>query len=158
MKLDWATATELNNDYFEVQRSASGQTFAPISQVPGSGTTSSGATYSFTDPAPLAGSSYYRLRQVDRDGSEAFSAVVVVTGPQQLEALIYPNPGATTITLPTGTGQPVDYRVYTATGRTVLAGRMAGGTSFDVQQIPAGLYLIELTTAGQRHVQRFVRH
>ncbi|RFP64466.1 T9SS C-terminal target domain-containing protein [Hymenobacter lapidiphilus] len=158
VKLDWVTATELNNDYFEVQRSASGQAFAPISQVPGSGTTNSGATYSFTDTAPLAGSGYYRLRQVDRDGSEAFSAVVVATGPQQLEALIYPNPGTTTIMLPAGTGQPVDYRIYTITGRTVLAGRTAGGTSFGVQQIPAGLYLIELVTGGQRHVQRFVRH
>ncbi|MBT2557233.1 T9SS type A sorting domain-containing protein [Hymenobacter sp. ISL-91] len=157
VKLDWATATELNNDYFEVQRSANGQNFAPITKIAGSGTTSSGAKYSFIDTTPLAGSNYYRLRQVDRDGSEAFSAVAVVTGSQRPEALIYPNPGTTTITLPAGTGQPVDYRIYTATGRTVLTGRMAGGTSFDVQQIPAGLYLIEIVAAGQRHVQRFVR-
>ncbi|SDX90390.1 T9SS type A sorting domain-containing protein [Hymenobacter psychrophilus] len=157
VKLDWATATELNNDYFEVQRSADGRVFAPIGRVPGAGNTSSGATYSFTDTAPLPGSGYYRLRQTDHDGSEVFSAVAVATGRQQLEARIYPNPGTTTITLPAGAEQAIRYRIYTATGRTVLAGHGAGGTALDVQQIPAGLYLLELLTDGQRHVQRFVR-
>ncbi|NVO29985.1 T9SS type A sorting domain-containing protein [Hymenobacter lapidiphilus] len=158
VKLDWATATELNNDYFEVQRSPDGRGFVPIGRVAGMGTTSTGATYSFTDTAPLAGPGYYRLRQTDHDGSTAFSAVVTVAGRQQLEAIVYPNPGTTTITMPASAGKTIDYRIYTATGRTVLAGHMAGGTSFDVQQIPAGLYLIELITDGQRHVQRFVRN
>ncbi len=157
VKLNWSTATELNNDYFEVQRSPDGQAFAAIGRTQGAGTTSTGATYTFTDSRPLAGAAYYRLRQVDHDGTEAFSAVAAVTSSAKPEATFFPNPGSTAITLPAGAGQPIEYHIYTITGRTILTGRVAGGTSLDVQQIPAGLYLLELSTNGQRNVQRFVR-
>ncbi len=147
----------MNNAYFEVQRSADGQSFAAIGKVQGSGTTSTGATYSFSDTRPVASLTYYRLRQVDMDGTEAFSAVVTVAaGSGKPVATFYPNPGNTSITLP-NTPQDVQYRVYTATGRTVLAGRAAGGTELDVQRVPAGLYFLELITDGHQNVQRFVR-
>lgn len=155
--LNWTTATEVNNAYFEVQRSADGQSFAAIGKVQGSGTTSTGATYSFSDTRPVASLTYYRLRQVDMDGTEAFSAVVTVAaGSGKPVATFYPNPGNTSITLP-NTPQDVQYRLYTATGRTVLAGRAAGGTELDVQRVPAGLYFLELITDGHQNVQRFVR-
>ncbi|WP_165768220.1 T9SS type A sorting domain-containing protein [Hymenobacter amundsenii] len=157
VKLNWATATELNNAYFEVQRSPDGQAFAALGRVQGAGTTSTGAAYSFTDARPLTGAAYYRLRQVDHDGTEAFSAVAAVTSSSKPEATFFPNPGSTAITLPSGAGQLIEYRIYTTTGRTILTGRVAGGTSLDVQQIPVGLYLLELSTDGQRNVQRFVR-
>nr|WP_262898861.1 T9SS type A sorting domain-containing protein [Hymenobacter sp. ISL-91] len=147
---------ELNNAYFEVQRSANGQSFTAIGKVQGSGTTSNGATYSFSDTRPLTSLTYYRLRQVDLDGTSVFSSVVTVTNSTKPEATFYPNPSNTSIMLP-NTARVVQYRVYTATGRTVLAGSAAGGSELDIRQVPAGLYFLELIANGHRNVQRFVR-
>ena len=154
--LNWATAAELNNAYFEVERSTDGQLFTAIGKVQGSGTTNTGATYSFSDSRPLASVTYYRLRQADLDGTAAFSAVVTVTSSRKPVATFYPNPSNSSITLP-NSPQAVQYRVYTATGQTVLTGRAAGNTELNVQQVPAGLYFLELITDGHHNVQRFVR-
>lgn len=78
VKLSWATAMELNNDRFEVERSQDGKTFSKIGEVRGHGNSSVRLDYSFTDTAPAAGDNYYRLRQVDFDGTEDFSKVVAL--------------------------------------------------------------------------------
>ncbi|RZK90605.1 MAG: hypothetical protein EOO62_34835, partial [Hymenobacter sp.] len=80
VRLGWTTASELNNAYFEVQHSLDGRTFAAVGQVQGRGTSAQASTYSFTDAAPGAATThYYRLRQVDADGTATFSPVQVVT-------------------------------------------------------------------------------
>lgn len=96
VRLDWKTASEVNNDYFEVQRSLDGHSFEAAGRVAGNGSSLQAHTYSFTDAAPGAAATYYyRLRQVDHDGTSSFSPVQVVTlaaggGPVQLTAA--PNP------------------------------------------------------------------
>jgi fibronectin-binding autotransporter adhesin len=76
--LEWKTLSELNNDYFEVQRSADGLEFMKIGEVPGHGTSRVPVSYSFDDPHPLVGRSYYRLKQVDFDGVFSYSKIVSV--------------------------------------------------------------------------------
>lgn len=78
VELNWITATELNNDYFEVQRSADGQQFETIEYVSGSGTTTTTHVYHTRDPFPLNGVSYYRLKQVDFNGTPSFSGIEVI--------------------------------------------------------------------------------
>ncbi|MEN7548188.1 T9SS type A sorting domain-containing protein [Rapidithrix thailandica] len=91
--IDWTTASEINNEYFEVQRSQDGKTFTSIGQVQGSGTTDHLQAYQYTDHGPQIGWLYYRLKQTDFDGkSEYFhtAAVNYVAGEKRLE--VYPNP------------------------------------------------------------------
>ena len=93
--LAWATASELNNDYFEVQRSTDGATFEVIGKVKGTGNSNSVINYDYTDHPPLSGLVYYRLRQVDFDGQFEFSDIVSVIIPvigEPLQAYIVPNP------------------------------------------------------------------
>ena len=71
----WITASELNNDFFTIERSADAQVFKPIGRVNGAGTNHGTLTYSFLDDAPLSGISYYRLRQTDFDGATTLSDV-----------------------------------------------------------------------------------
>ena len=151
----WATAAELQNAYFEVQRSTDGIHFAALGQVAGNGTTNTGATYSFLDQQPLSAVAYYRLKQVDSDGTNAFSSVVTVAG-RKLSASLYPNPSSQYISLPV-TGSLVQYRVYSSTGQTVAAGEAQGDATVDLQRVPIGIYFLELAAEGQRNVQRFVR-
>ncbi|MEM6724681.1 MAG: hypothetical protein AAF598_11620, partial [Bacteroidota bacterium] len=90
--LEWQTATELNNDYFEVQRSSNGLNFESIGRVAGAGTTEIPQFYNLLDEAPFFGDNYYRLKQVDFDGSFHYSEVVVVSVYPKGESLtMYPN-------------------------------------------------------------------
>lgn len=74
----WTTASEINNDYFSVERSANGESFHVISNIKGAGNSSSIQDYSCSDILPLAGTSYYRLKQTDYDGKFCYSSVVAI--------------------------------------------------------------------------------
>lgn len=66
--ISWSTATEVNNDYFTIERSSDGREFNALTRVNGAGNSSTIKTYEYKDYSPLAGISYYRLRQTDYDG------------------------------------------------------------------------------------------
>ncbi len=92
--LSWQTATELNNDYFTIERSQNGIHYEAIGKVQGYGTTNEQQDYEFADNNPLPGLSYYRLRQTDFDGTiEIFRPVsVVFEGLASASASVFPNP------------------------------------------------------------------
>jgi hypothetical protein len=152
--LSWATATEKNSDYFEVQRSAYGENFQPVGSVQGQGTSSNAHEYAFVDSHPLVGLTYYRLRQVDTDGTSTFSPVATV----QLrgEVAVYPNPSTGTIMLPATMGT-VRYRVLNALGQVVLSGQATGSDQLDLRTLAKGPFFLELTGAGGSTRQRLVR-
>ena len=154
VSLAWATASEKNSAYFEVQRSASGYDFTTLATVKGQGNSSSPHEYAFTDSHPLPGLAYYRLRQVDTDGSSSYSPVVAV---QRLtETAVYPNPVANIVSLPAST-TPIRYRVFNGLGQTLLSGQAAGAERLDLNSLPKGPFFLELTTEAGRSTQRLVR-
>jgi hypothetical protein len=77
-QLNWTTSSEINNDYFSVERSADGRLFEDIQHVAGNGNSQVVRNYNATDETPLPGVSYYRLKQVDFNGTFAYSKVVAV--------------------------------------------------------------------------------
>ncbi|MFK7810507.1 MAG: T9SS type A sorting domain-containing protein [Saprospiraceae bacterium] len=94
--LDWATATEDNNDYFLVEHSLDGKNFTPIDQVRGKGTTSETQQYTYVHTNPFFGQNYYRLKQVDFDGAfEYFDVVVASVQLAEEQFKVFPNPGFT---------------------------------------------------------------
>ncbi|MEQ9425581.1 MAG: T9SS type A sorting domain-containing protein [Cyclobacteriaceae bacterium] len=92
--LNWTTATEINNDYFEIQRSRDLKSFSTLDRVKGNGNSNNPLVYTFLDKTPHAGVNYYRLKQVDFDGAfEVFDAIYVDnTVALQSNLTIYPNP------------------------------------------------------------------
>ena len=95
--LAWETASEKDNDFFEIQRSTNGQDYEVVGKVQGNGTTQETSRYDFTDTQATAkGTYYYRLRQVDYDGASELTAVVVVQhrnlARPSLLLVVYPNP------------------------------------------------------------------
>lgn len=76
--VSWSTASEKNNAYFDVQHATNGVDFTTIGKVKGKGTTNALSNYSFEDATPALGTNYYRLRQVDYDGTATLSKVVSV--------------------------------------------------------------------------------
>lgn len=98
VQLVWETATEIDNDYFEVQRSVDGINFKKIGEVAGNGNTTDVIRYEFTDQMPVSGISYYQLKQVDFNGvfeySDKISVEWISTGfvAGFVEVNLYPNP------------------------------------------------------------------
>lgn len=76
--LSWTTATEINNDFFTVERSIDGKIFTSIGKVKGAGNSSTKRNYKLTDTKPVNGINYYRLKQTDFDGAYSYSSVVAV--------------------------------------------------------------------------------
>jgi hypothetical protein len=80
-KLTWTTASEVNNQYFELLRAGDDKNFASIGRINGAFNSSESKTYSFSDFNPIKGNNYYQLKQVDLDGkSETFGPVAVKFG------------------------------------------------------------------------------
>lgn len=96
IKLSWITASELNNDYFEVQRSNDGINFYPLGIVEGGGDSKQKLNYNFIDYSPIIESQYYRLLQVDYDGGFEYLTVIFVEASNltNIDISIYPNPSS----------------------------------------------------------------
>ncbi len=91
VEINWVTESEIGSDYFLVESSKDGEAWGVVHQTKGKGTTTARSMYSVTDETPFTGTSYYRLRQVDLDGSSNLSKVVTVKF-ESNAVLMYPNP------------------------------------------------------------------
>lgn len=90
--LEWATASEENNDYFMIQRSSNGRDWETINEIDGALNSHTTTEYQAYDNKPLRGTICYRLVQVDTDGSFTTFKVVVIKNELTTEASVYPNP------------------------------------------------------------------
>ena len=153
VQLEWATASERHCDRFEVERSADAMDFVPIGAVPGSGNTNFPVQYGFTDHAPFPGLNYYRLRQVDTDGSHAYSPVRAVQMDLGNSAVqLYPNPGSTNVEVMMDPAiAEARFLLLDATGRIVFRQRLIQPrTRLDLSLLPTGVYAYRvLTGAGE---------
>ncbi|HRH36875.1 MAG TPA: T9SS type A sorting domain-containing protein [Flavobacteriales bacterium] len=115
----WSTATELNCDRFIVQRSGDGDTFTDIGEVTAAGNSQQMQEYAFVDPSPLHGLSYYRLRQLDLDGSGTWSPMVAVILDHDNNLIAYPNPTHDQLTIVGVPENTTHIDLHDATGRVV---------------------------------------
>ncbi len=177
VRLQWSTVSEINNYGFEVQRKGVGDTgfsTIPGSFVPGHGTTQTAHHYSYTDLVPPPGTSWYRLRQIDLNGAEAFTGSVRVEvlttvagggiiGEYNL-AQNYPNPfnPNTTIQYDLPNAGYVTLKVYDCLGQEVAsltseekpAGRHS--VQFNAADIATGVYLYRLQAGNFTQSRRLV--
>ncbi|MBF9222359.1 LamG-like jellyroll fold domain-containing protein [Hymenobacter ruricola] len=145
VRLAWATASEKNSAAFEVERSTDGRTFGRLGTVAAAGSSSSARRYELLDAKLPADAAllYYRLKQVDADGSFRHSPVraVALTGAAEGLAL-YPNPAHGAATL-TGVAPGTVVTVTDALGRTVATATAdATGTAALAAGLPAGAYVV----------------
>lgn len=93
VEIRWETESELNNDYFVVERSRTGLTFESIgNSIKGAGTSKEKHTYAVVDQNAPSGTVYYRLKQTDFDGTTSYSEICSVESRGQQEIRAYPNP------------------------------------------------------------------
>ena len=158
VQVAWATASELRNAYFEVERSLDGQVFGLVARVAAQGIATQAHAYNHHDGSAPAARLYYRLRQVDTDGTVTYSpGAAVAAGPEtSAEVALSPNPARESISF-FAVGATA-YVVRTVLGQAVQSGTTAAGsTTLAVAGLPAGVYFLELRTDAGRVVRRFTK-
>jgi hypothetical protein len=147
--LTWATASETENDYFDVQRSLDGVNFETIKTVKGAGNSKSVLYYGATDTEVTKGKVYYRLVQHDYNGTLSYSKIVAVEIVNATEISVYPNPFHHDLNVvKSGDVEAVIY-VYDVYGR-LLEQKVSGEgeTKVSVGEFLAiGSYIVKVTTA-----------
>ncbi|RZK98469.1 MAG: T9SS type A sorting domain-containing protein, partial [Hymenobacter sp.] len=155
--VSWATASEQHNAGFEVQRSGDGTAFTALGTVSGGGTTLSAHTYSYFDASPLAGTAYYRLKQLDSDGTFTYSPVAAVQAAPSSPAAssIYPNPTTerTTVTWEVPLAGAGRWYLTNSLGQVVhaeaLSSEITAALLVDLQSYPAGSYVLTVEASGK---------
>ncbi|HET9502392.1 MAG TPA: T9SS type A sorting domain-containing protein [Hymenobacter sp.] len=170
--LSWNTASELNTDHFEIERSLDGQHFAQLSQVAAQGTSTTAHTYAYRDAALPGGvpTLYYRLRTVDHDKSAAYSPVRTVAVPgraAEFSLSVAPNPAAAGTSASLWVASPAPaagtLTVLNALGQVVGTRRatLLEGSQhlpLDMQHLPAGVYTLRLQAHGRTATAKLLVH
>ena len=165
IQLYWNTATEQNNDYMAVERSADGVQFAELGRVKGAGTTEQPQQYHFVDEKPLPGLNYYRLRQVDFDGAFEYHKIISVLFEGKGNGLgvqSFPNPAQDVLQArwaPSPT-QPTTLLLLDIAGRKVAEYQVAPGVNtFEapLNGLPAGVYFLQAMQGLEVEVMRFLK-
>ncbi len=161
IQLNWQSTSELNFDFYSVEKSIDGRNFYSLGTVQGKATNGNGASYSFTDAALVADKQYYRLKMVDKDGTAKYSYVVFYNNKQMTLLSIYPNPVVNIVTIshPKITEDAI-LQISSADGRLIKNIPLYIGTTqstFNVHTLPKGSYIITFTSHDGKSSVRFVK-
>ncbi|MEM6347395.1 MAG: T9SS type A sorting domain-containing protein [Bacteroidota bacterium] len=166
VRLDWVTNLEINNDFFEVQRSTDGETWTPQMRLNAIGDENENSFYDFTEYQLSPGRYYYRLLQQNRDGTQAFSGIVVVDIeiPDPL-VYVFPNPVSEMLAIETSTGEEsvLDYSIESINGTRVWQQHSEAKQAFHrievgVNQLPPGIYQLRVRSENGERVQQFIKY
>ncbi len=147
--LSWRTASEINNDHFEVGHSRDGINFEPIGKVTGHGTTLEEREYQFVHRQPEAGTHYYRLRQVDLDGQHEFSKTISIAFGSMDAFRIYPNPSQGILKVEGDNLDGATFTVSNLLGETMHLGFVLNANEIDISALPAGQYVLVIHAKGR---------
>lgn len=150
--VNWSTASEENNDYFTIERSADGSQFHEIAIIPGAGNSFEMLDYSYSDNNPFEGVSYYRLKQTDYDGtSETFKvAAVEFYGEADAIKVIQQASNTNELKVYSNLDEENTATIYDVMGRIIKSFRLQQGVNtldLSVFSNQSGIYIIRITNA-----------
>jgi hypothetical protein len=139
--LTWTTASETNNDYFNIERSRDGRNFEKIGQVKGNGTTIQQNRYRFYDESR---GGYYRLTQVDFDGTTTSSNIISVKLNNNSNTIkAYPNPESDYLMIDYPQNEKTNYLIINQLGLIILQGNLSSN-EVDISTLPSGVFIIKI--------------
>ncbi len=157
--ISWKTASEINNDFFTIERSSNGIDFIPVLKVKGAGNSSVVQSYKAMDAHPLKGVSYYRLKQTDIYGHYEYSQLAMIINTDAgAPVLVYPNPASEVLNIDLGETQDVIVSIRDIAGHVIYSSNAGvGRLSLDVSAYQRGIYIISIETPGGSSQLRFTK-
>ncbi len=167
-ELTWITASEVNNDYFEIQRSFEGRNFETIGKVKGKGNSTGRVNYSFLDSDIAFNGAYtYRLRQVDFDGKFEFSNLVNIEIARKgvVKTTLYPNPSVNDVNLEiyANEGSNLKVDIYDNLGKLVIQGfinevmtKNVKTSKIESGRLNEGVYYIVVNVDGELSTHKLI--
>jgi len=155
--LDWVTSMESNNYMFVIQRSTDLEDWTDIGELRGSGNSSEDVYYNFTDENPEFGKNYYRLKQLDYDGTINYSDVRVAFITFDDKFAVYPNPieGNNTLFVKWDQSEPITVEVYNAVGQQVYKQKNFNDKKINLPELTSGHYICQFTRNNSSSIVRF---
>lgn len=156
VNVEWQTATEINNDFFTVERSENAEDWEFVQNVIGAGNSSKLLDYAIVDTNPLIGLSYYRLKQTDFNGEFEYSDIKTVNiSEKDIEVNIYPNPAKDLITIEGSVLELQDIKLYSAIGKDMSNLVQQKKTTktlviLDISKLKEGIYYVKTKTTANR--------
>ena len=161
--LQWQTASETNNEGFEIQHSTNGLDWEVLDFIKGGGTTFETQNYTYEHQRPNQGTNYYRLKQLDHDGVFEYSKIIVIEVASKGSGFtLFPNPiadGFRQISLQSNLKKPSVFTLYNQMGQQVYQMPIAAEAQYLDIQLPAlisGFYTAVLESGRERFVERLM--
>lgn len=149
-RLTWATASERGTSHFDIERSRDGKTFEKVGEVKAKG---EAANYAFTDSKAVSGTSYYRLKMVDFDGTTDYSKIVSVQSYGKGKVKIYPTVTADNLVVEGAKS----VTIVNMMGQVVLQREM-NSSVVSLQELPKGIYIVKgEATEGGTFLEKIVK-
>jgi hypothetical protein len=134
--VDWTTSSEINNDYFTIEKSKDGINWVFVNEQSGSGNSNSLLYYSDVDNSPFGGVSYYRLKQTDFNGGYKYSEIVSLENIKDRVMSVYPNPVKDALTI-ANMDETFTVKVYSINGQIIYTGSTS---SINTSEWSKGIY------------------
>jgi hypothetical protein len=150
--LEWKTESEVNNDYFVIERSLDGINFKDYMWVKATGNSSIPEDYSLIDSLPFIGTSFYRLKQVDFDGKSSFSNIKAIHIEESEKISVYPIPAKDKINVQVNLSNPkIFIQIYDSKGTSAFSTKRQLSTEqskmeIDVSSLSSGIYTLKLSS------------
>ncbi|MBX9853460.1 MAG: T9SS type A sorting domain-containing protein, partial [Cytophagaceae bacterium] len=163
VELEWRTSSEKNSSSFVIERSNNAFDFFPIGKIGAAGNSDNILSYYFTDPDPLFGISYYRIKEIDTDGSLTFSGLATVDLSNTLFADVYPVPAQDEVSVYFFAHQSgeVKFNIIDVQGRIFYSvekyfNEGVCETIISTKNLAAGVYYLQLTSDDQSTIRKIV--
>jgi len=157
--LNWITASELQNDHFEILHSLNGSEFSVIAQLKGNGTTAAEQLYSYSHDNIASGKHFYQLVDVDKSGHKNYSHIISLNSVAGPRLQLFPNPATSAISISSSSLlSGTQFTITSTTGQILMTGRFER-QQIDVQKLSAGQYwLIIKTNDGELLKTGFIKN
>ena len=159
VELSWAAESQLNNDYFTIERSVDGISWEEVISTEAEGSTTNTVHYSELDKNPLPGMSYYRLKQTDTDLSFSYSTSISVILPEQnTQVSVYPNPSGDIITIKAGLRELEGMQLFNCYGQNISSLIIIKESNtfhsiLDLSDLPFGIFTIRTKNSSAKIVK-----
>ena len=163
VELVWKTATEINNDFFTVEKSSDGVQFEVVGNMKAKNNSTT-SNYQLNDKKPYQGTNYYRLKQTDFDGTYTFSNIITVDFYDKIEFSVFPNPllkhQSLVIAFDKEYETAIHINIYDITGKIVLEKVIDINAQTELKidgiDLPTGIYSVRLNNDYINSTQKII--